>query len=175
MRRVDDDDLIYKTRREKYNAIIEEIAAMHEAGRPVLVGTVSVEVSETLSRLLKRRGINHSVLNAKYHQQEAEIVSRAGRPGAVTIATNMAGRGTDIKLGPGVVKGKECVLRCDLPLEECGATESKESCLDDMPAGCTSSAPSATRRAASTASCAAAPAVRAIPGPRASSSRSRTI
>jgi len=135
VRRVDSDDVIYRTRREKYNATIDEIAAMHEAGRPVLVGTVSVEVSETLSRMLKRRGITHSVLNAKYHQQEAEIVTRAGRPGAVTIATNMAGRGTDIKLGPGVVKGKECVLRCDLPLSACGATESKESCLEEMPCG----------------------------------------
>jgi preprotein translocase subunit SecA len=135
VRRVDENDVIYRTRREKYNAIIEEIVAMHEAGRPALVGTVSVEVSETLSRLLKRRGINHSVLNAKYHQQEAEIVARAGRPGAVTIATNMAGRGTDIKLGEGVVRGKECVLRCDLPLAECGATESKEACLEDMPCG----------------------------------------
>jgi preprotein translocase subunit SecA len=135
VRRVDYDDVIYRTRREKYNATIDEIAAMHEAGRPVLVGTVSVEVSETLSRMLKRRGITHSVLNAKYHQQEAEIVTRAGRPGAVTIATNMAGRGTDIKLGSGVVKGKECVLRCDLPLSACGATESKESCLDEMPCG----------------------------------------
>jgi preprotein translocase subunit SecA len=135
VRRVDYDDLIYKTRREKYNAIIEEIAGLHEAGRPVLVGTVSVEVSETLSRLLKRRGITHAVLNAKYHQQEAEIVARAGRPGAVTIATNMAGRGTDIKLGAGIVKGKQCVLRCDLPLDACGATESKESCLSDMPCG----------------------------------------
>jgi preprotein translocase subunit SecA len=135
VRRVDYDDVIYKTRREKYNAVIEEIAAMHEAGRPVLVGTVSVEVSETLSRLLKRRGIPHSVLNAKYHQQEAEIVASAGRPGAVTIATNMAGRGTDIKLGEGIVKGKRCVLRCDLALEECGATDSKEKCTDDMPCG----------------------------------------
>ncbi len=135
VRRVDYNDLIYRTRGEKYNAILEEIVAMHEAGRPVLVGTVSVEVSETLSRMLKRRGIQHSVLNAKYHQQEAEIVARAGRPGAVTIATNMAGRGTDIKLGTGVVKGKQCVLRCDLPLSACGATESKESCLDDMPCG----------------------------------------
>jgi preprotein translocase subunit SecA len=135
VRRMDYNDVIYKTRREKYNAVIEEIAAMHEAGRPVLVGTVSVEVSETLSRLLKRRGIPHSVLNAKYHQQEAEIVAIAGRPGAVTIATNMAGRGTDIKLGAGIVKGKRCVLRCDLPLEECGATDSKEKCTADMPCG----------------------------------------
>ncbi|HEY7460471.1 MAG TPA: preprotein translocase subunit SecA [Gemmatimonadota bacterium] len=110
VRRVDYDDLVYRTRREKYNAVIEEIAEKHAAGRPVLVGTVSVEVSETLSRMLKRRGIRHHVLNAKYHQQEAEIVARAGQPGAVTIATNMAGRGTDIKLGPGVVRCTACAV-----------------------------------------------------------------
>ncbi|CAN5194111.1 preprotein translocase subunit SecA [soil metagenome] len=103
VRRVDSDDVVYRTRREKYNAIVEEVARQHERGRPVLVGTASVEVSETLSRLLKRRNIPHNVLNAKHHQREAEIVARAGQPGAVTIATNMAGRGTDIKLGPGIV------------------------------------------------------------------------
>lgn len=100
--RDDRDDRIYRTRREKFNAIIDEIERLHEEGRPVLVGTVSVEVSETLARMLKRRGIRHHVLNAKYHQQEAEIVAKAGFGGSVTIATNMAGRGTDIKLGPGV-------------------------------------------------------------------------
>jgi preprotein translocase subunit SecA len=102
IRRIDHDDAIYRTRREKFDAIQEEIAAAHERGQPVLVGTISVEVSEMLSRLLKRRGIPHKVLNAKYHQQEAEIVAQAGQRGAVTIATNMAGRGTDIRLGPGV-------------------------------------------------------------------------
>jgi len=100
--RVDRDDRIYRTRREKYNAIIEEIKRLHELGRPVLVGTVNVDVSETLSRMLKRAGIRHSVLNAKHHQREAEIIANAGRVGAVTIATNMAGRGTDIKLEPAV-------------------------------------------------------------------------
>jgi preprotein translocase subunit SecA len=98
------DDFIYKTKREKYNAVIDEIEDMISNGRPVLVGTISVDVSETLSRMLKRKGIRHNVLNAKQHQSEAEIVSNAGRPGAVTIATNMAGRGTDIKLGQGVVE-----------------------------------------------------------------------
>jgi preprotein translocase subunit SecA len=102
-RRIDSDDRIYKTKREKYNAIIDEIETCHKNGQPVLVGTVSVEVSEVLSRMLQRRHITHNVLNAKHHEQEAEIVARAGQAGAVTIATNMAGRGTDIKLGPGVV------------------------------------------------------------------------
>src|SRR5690606_25943068 len=82
--------------------ILDEIERLHRLELPVLVGTVSVDVSETLSRMLKRRGIPHNVLNAKYHKQEAEIVAQAGQAGAVTIATNMAGRGTDIKLGPGV-------------------------------------------------------------------------
>ncbi len=100
--RADHDDLVYKTKREKYNAVIEEIADCFQRQQPTLVGTVSVEASELLSRMLKRRGIPHNVLNAKQHQSEAEIVTRAGQPGAVTIATNMAGRGTDIKLGTGV-------------------------------------------------------------------------
>ncbi|MCC7504837.1 MAG: preprotein translocase subunit SecA [Saprospiraceae bacterium] len=100
--RKDEEDLVYKTAREKYNAVIEEINRLRDAGRPVLVGTTSVEISELLSRLLKLRGIDHNVLNAKQHQREAEIVAEAGLAGKVTIATNMAGRGTDIKLGPGV-------------------------------------------------------------------------
>jgi preprotein translocase subunit SecA len=100
--RDDRDDLVYKTKREKYNAIIDEIQQLREVGRPVLVGTTNVEVSELLSRMLTLRKIPHNVLNAKQHQREAEIVAGAGLEGAVTIATNMAGRGTDIKLGPGV-------------------------------------------------------------------------
>jgi preprotein translocase subunit SecA len=100
--RIDKNDVIFKTRREKFAAVINEIEAAHKAGQPVLVGTASVEASEVLSRMLKRSNIGHSVLNAKFHEQEAEIVANAGRKGAVTIATNMAGRGTDIKLGEGV-------------------------------------------------------------------------
>jgi len=101
--RDDQDDAVYKTKREKYNAIIEQIENLKKDGRPVLVGTTSVEVSETLSRMLKRKGVQHNVLNAKQHQREAEVVAHAGEISAVTIATNMAGRGTDIKLGAGVV------------------------------------------------------------------------
>ena len=97
--RIDANDFVYKTKREKYNAVIEEIVKLVEAGRPVLVGTTSVEVSELLSRMLKLRGIKHNVLNAKLHQKEAEIVAVAGQSKTVTIATNMAGRGTDIMLG----------------------------------------------------------------------------
>jgi preprotein translocase subunit SecA len=100
--RVDKNDVIFKARRDKYNAVMREIETANKRGQPVLVGTTNVEASEVLSRMLKRAGIIHTVLNAKFHQQEAEIVSRAGLRGAVTIATNMAGRGTDIKLGEGV-------------------------------------------------------------------------
>ena len=100
--RKDDNDSIFKTKREKYNAILKDVIERHEKGQPVLLGTISVEDSEILSRMLKMRNIPHNVLNAKNHQREAEIVARAGQVGAVTVATNMAGRGTDIKLGQGV-------------------------------------------------------------------------
>ena len=100
--REDREDLIFRTKREKFNAMIEEIQRLNKMEMPVLVGTTNVEVSETFSRMLKRRGIKHNVLNAKHHAREAEIVAEAGQPGAVTIATNMAGRGTDIKLGGNV-------------------------------------------------------------------------
>ncbi len=97
--RIDDPDSVYKTEKAKFNAVIEQIIQCHEKGQPVLVGTVSIEKSELLSNMLKRRGIQHEVLNAKFHEKEAEIVAQAGKKGAVTIATNMAGRGTDIMLG----------------------------------------------------------------------------
>ena len=103
IQRDDRQDFIYRTAREKYNAVAQEIQTLTEAGRPVLVGTTSVEISELLSRMLKLRGVKHNVLNAKLHQKEADIVAEAGRPGQVTIATNMAGRGTDIKLTEEVI------------------------------------------------------------------------
>jgi len=104
MIRTDYSDVIYKTEKEKFNAVIEEIKQLHEAKRPVLVGTISIEKSELLSKYLTRTGIKHHVLNAKNHEREAEIVAQAGQPGQVTISTNMAGRGTDIKLGEGVAE-----------------------------------------------------------------------
>ena len=121
IKRLDQVDRIYKTRREKYNAVLDEVERLHGLGWPILIGTVNVDVSETLSRQLKRRGLKHEVLNAKYHQREAEIVANAGQKGSITIATNMAGRGTDIKLGKDL----------DLTLDEAGlqiiGTERHES------------------------------------------------
>ncbi len=141
VRRVDSEDLIHRTKREKYSAIVDEIERLNDNNLPVLVGTISVEVSELLSRMLKRRGIKHAVLNARHNEQEAQIVASAGQPAAVTIATNMAGRGTDIKLGDGVVKapeGHQCALIPDLgangvrPL--CPHLE-EYRCREDVPCG----------------------------------------
>src|SRR4030065_1844042 len=99
MIRLDHNDLVYKTEREKFNAVVDEIKSLHTQGRPVLVGTTSIEISEKLNKMLEKLRINHQVLNAKQHEREAEIIAQAGRIGSVTIATNMAGRGTDILLG----------------------------------------------------------------------------
>ena len=104
VQRIDHDDAIYKTKREKMNAVVEDIIESHAKGQPVLVGTITIEMSEELSAMLKKRGIKHNVLNAKFHEKEAEIISHAGEIGAVTIATNMAGRGTDIVLEDGVAE-----------------------------------------------------------------------
>ncbi len=137
VRRIDYDDIIFRTKREKYAAIIQETKRLHEAGLPVLVGTVTVDVSETLSRMLKREGIPHNVLNAKQHQSEAEIVAAAGKKGAVTIATNMAGRGTDIKLDKGIVQCERCCILCETPdgCAECPNEEKKTDCVEDVPCG----------------------------------------
>ena len=143
VRRVDKHDLIYKTRREKYNAIADEVERQHKRGLPVLVGTVSVDVSETLARTFKRRGLKHEVLNAKYHEREAEIVAQAGQAGAITIATNMAGRGTDIKLGAGVKKCRVCGIQSRDPsfaqqVEQPDLSQPEIKtlgCYDDPPCG----------------------------------------
>ena len=135
VRRMDYNDFIYKTQREKYNAIIEEITECHKQGQPVLVGTISVDASELVSRMLRRQNIPHNVLNAKNHQREAEIVANAGQPGAVTIATNMAGRGTDIKLGPGVVHIDRSVITSQASLESKIDGKTLRQILTDKPAG----------------------------------------
>jgi len=137
VRRIDYDDRIYKTRREKFAAVLDEIERLCKRGQPVLVGTVTVEVSEIISRMLKARRIEHNVLNARHHQREAEIVTGAGRASAVTIATNMAGRGTDIKLGPGVLRCEKCCLRCrDKDCSRCDKDHDMTAeCLADMPCG----------------------------------------
>jgi preprotein translocase subunit SecA len=138
IRRVDSNDLIYKSQREKYRAIIDEVRKAHDRGQPVLLGTVTVDTSEILSRMLRIAGIPHNVLNAKNHAKEAEIVALAGQPGAVTIATNMAGRGTDIKLGDGVVwMDKEQILDKHLTLDSVpkGEKHTLRRLLEERPCG----------------------------------------
>jgi preprotein translocase subunit SecA len=136
VRRLDLDDQVFRTKNEKYKAIIDEIERLHQLGLPVLVGTISVEVSELLSRLLTRRGIRHQLLNARYHEKEAQIVSQAGQPGAVTIATNMAGRGTDIKLAPEVVRLPREVIESALGLDgKLPSGETIRQFLLDNPSG----------------------------------------
>ena len=177
MVRDDEPDLIYKTEAAKFDAAADDIEERHEAGQPVLVGTISVEKSEQLSRLLERRGIPHQVLNAKQHEREAHIVTQAGRPGAVTVATNMAGRGVDILLG-GNPEGlaRQELLASGTTVEE--APEKYEELRRAAPggvrrstatrcassAGSTCSAPSATRAAASTTSSVVVPGRQGDPG-----------
>jgi preprotein translocase subunit SecA len=143
VRRVDSDDVIFQTQREKYAALLEEIERLNNNGLPILVGTTSVDVSEKVSRMLKRRGLAHEVLNAKQHEREAQIVLEAGQPGAVTIATNMAGRGTDIKLGDPCVQCEVCAIQSAEPafgqVEETAdlsaAEVAERGCQDDPPCG----------------------------------------
>ncbi len=135
VRRIDHDDVIYRTRREKYKAIIDEVAERHGRGQPVLLGTISVDTSELLSRMLKREGIPHSVLNAKNNEREADIVMRAGQAGAVTIATNMAGRGTDIKLGEGVVRIQRDIIMSDRTLDKSVGGQTLRALLNGEPCG----------------------------------------
>ena len=137
IRRVDRNDMMFKTQREKFNAIIEDVSECHRNGQPVLIGTVSVETSEILSRLFRQAGIPHNVLNAKNHAREAEIVALAGQKGAVTIATNMAGRGTDIKLGDGVVWTPKELIQSQTALDEkpAGETKTLRQLLTDRPCG----------------------------------------
>ncbi len=191
MVRADQADVVYQTEQAKFDALVDDIKERHEAGQPVLVGTVSVEKSELVSRMLKRKGVPHEVLNAKHHEREATIVAQAGRKGAVTVATNMAGRGTDIMLG-----GNPEFL-ADLELHQRGLSpvETPEDYRGSLAgggregqargrrrargsrrrsAGFTCSAPSGTSPAGSTTSCAAGLAVRATLASRGSTCRSRT-
>jgi preprotein translocase subunit SecA len=180
MQRINYPDNIYGTEKEKWDAVIKEILEIHATGRPTLVGTTSIELSEMLSQRLVRKGVPHNVLNAKFHEREAEIVAQAGRKGAVTIATNMAGRGTDIILGgnPEHLAWEELkrvtTSRLDVPKSEWDALTRKESRnakewwlspkSSRSSADCTSWEPNDTTHAVSTFSCEAVPDVRVIPG-----------
>lgn len=135
VRRVDINDQIYRSRREKFNAVVNEILEAYRRKQPVLVGTVTVEASEELSRLLLKKNLPHNVLNAKNHEREADIVARAGQPGAITIATNMAGRGTDIKLGQGVVKLTEEEVKSQISLSDKKEGMNLEDWIMDNPCG----------------------------------------
>ena len=187
MIRDDDPDLVFRTENAKFEAVIDEIEELSKAGRPILVGTVSVEKSEVLADMLMRRGVKHEVLNAKFHEKEAPIVAQAGRSSAVTIATNMAGRGTDIKLGgnPEGLRPRCCTHRASTPPRRRRRSTRRHSRRPRLsaprttsaswrPAACTSSAPSATMPGASTTSCADARAARETRVRRASTSRWKT-
>ena len=187
MVRDDNADLIYKSEAAKFEAAADDIEERHEAGQPVLVGTISVEKSEQLSRMLERRGIPHQVLNAKQHEREAHIVTQAGRPGAVTVATNMAGRGVDILLGGNPEEFARTGAAGRAAAAPRRRPRSSPSCSSGSRpsagprasrsaswAGSTCSAPSATRAGASTTSSVAVPAARATPARAGSTCRSRT-
>ena len=183
MIRVDNHDVVYKTEEEKFDAVIEEIRDCYERGQPVLVGTVSIEKSERVANQLKKTGIKHNVLNAKNHEREAEIVAQAGRYKAVTISTNMAGRGTDIVLGgnpEGLAAAEAGTRDPDDPnfqqalAKSSRAMRARTRAGARRPAACIFSAPSATSRGASTTSCAADRDARAIPARRAFTFRSKT-
>ncbi|MEN9979902.1 MAG: preprotein translocase subunit SecA [candidate division WOR-3 bacterium] len=134
VRRIDYPDVVFRTKKAKYQAVVKEIVKWHRLGRPILVGTTSVQASEELDRMLRPTGIRYSILNAKNHEAESQIIAYAGQPGAVTIATNMAGRGTDIKLGPGVVKGERCYLISGDG--KCAYWEEKPGrCYEEVPCG----------------------------------------
>ena len=173
MIRIDKMDQVFRTAGEKYQAILNDIKDCYERGQPVLVGTTSIENNEFLSALLKKARLPHEVLNAKQHAREAEIIAQAGKPKAITIATNMAGRGTDIVLGGSIEKELEAI-RLDESLSEdikqVRTDALKADWLPSMrpcwpPVACISSVPSAMNRGASTTSCAAVPDVRAMPVP----------
>ena len=135
VRRSDMEDQIFRTKREKYAAIIDEVAHLHELNMPVLVGTVSVEVSELLDRMMTRKGIEHQLLNGRYLEKESQIIAQAGQPGAVTIATNMAGRGTDIKLDPSIVTIDREILESDITLDDRVNGTRLRDLLVDSPSG----------------------------------------
>ncbi len=177
MIREDHQDVVYKTEREKFTAVVAEMLECHEKGQPVLVGTTSVEKSNAIAQLLKKKKIPHAVLNAKHHEREAFVVAQAGRKGAITVSTNMAGRGTDIFLGgnpemiaklefseSGRDADKEPEAFAEVVDQARGRVQGRRRRGQEARRACTSWAPSATSRAASTTSCAAARVARAIPG-----------
>jgi len=181
MIRSDNSDMVYKTVNAKFEAAADEIEELHAKGQPVLVGTVSIEKSETMSALLKRRGVSHVVLNAKFHEKEAEYVAQAGRKGSVTIATNMAGRGTDILLGGNPEALARAKASPEIQPEAFAGhvAEYREICAREREevlaaGGSTSLERSATNPGASTTSSAAGRDARATPAPPASSCPSRT-
>ncbi len=170
-------DRVYKTTREKYEAAIKDIRECHERGQPVLVGTTSIENSEIIDQLLNKEGLPHQVLNAKQHAREADIVAQAGREGMITIATNMAGRGTDIVLGGNIEKDVAAIEANAVPVRirarrqgrSAARAVARQTTKRSRPwAACASLPPSAMSLAASTTSCVAVPAARATPAPHVS-------